>query len=1531
MADKVKIANDVLAANPQLSKNPDLANQVLNSPDPQGAATSLSHAYNVSTIQQNLQDHAAEADNMSIWKKALGGAERLAMGSLSWLAKPLQEIQKDYKFIHSVYTRHGIFEGLMATLGVVGGAAGGAILGGPIGAAAGADLVAATERNIGGRLIGSYRDSFNDSENPNYKVSAGRDFANAISNVPGMGALNNTDHGLGKIVSGTTDALFDFTFDPVVVGFKARAAVKSGEFLLAKEGKFFNKLPLRNLSTGVNDFLERNSLQTFSSPEQLDKLYQAGLKPTVMDNVFGGGGKQYVRALNEIADIANKQGAGGIVAKFPGLQGLSEHLATGEGAEVTAKDVHDVFMQAQWDQEFMQNWTVNGASMVPGRTVLRAALSKASDKLRQWDANDEIYFRANQANFFLPRRTAKVSLVDVVDPETGQVSQVLQTAADKSLVLPVAMRPWSGDAWKSAIAGKVRTFSGYLPYTIDSKTLELSNTRFDPEDPASALIVYRIGRFSLPESMARQKATEFVQGDLATKKSIYSGLIGEMFKAAGAPNDLEYVQEMNQKVATALHGTIGETNFGPGHFSGDDNSIVEFNGQSSAQGMFMDHRGQFAIPDFREVKTAMRQAGTYGKLYGNIDNFAARYTDGFFKPLALLTGGFGLRIAASEIIPTVFRFGGYEYAKSKVSGAAAKMNYKLAKGEDEALVENAIQAVSEGADPVEYINNAKDAVSGKIVRKAVSKGLSKLASEEDLDLATRIAIATRGHMAVGATLTGHGIPAEQQEFARQVVELAGIRNKRKFALPTGKWGTFAQSDEKFDLHYYTELSKSAVVTSRRQIIADALNELKNGADIDEAWEIARLKDEARIRGVKFDENAPDFMGDKLPKGQDIYADERKVMAGYVNETPEGFSSRRIDAMRNIFSGHRDLGGKPNIDFMEKIAAGKKPLLSEVKEVPVELKPASVGGQEYEMTVGPNLLNRIINFGFGKVVDPIVNNLSRQPLYFNHVKQQLGFLKNAVDNNFINEEEALRISMTRGAYAMVPQIHNTALRTQFSVLARNYLPFYFAQEQAMRRAGSLILSNPAAFRQYQLVTQGVNDPAFVEKDASGQKRVTIPIVGELGASFLNAASALGLPVVGGLPVNASGSIESLKTVLPETTMPGTSPFVSVLANALGALDPSLDREIKKVVGGAGFSKSLFDQLMPNSVARTVFHAIDAKETESTFLNAEIAALAAASLHNQIPDANASPLEKQAFLDRIKNNAKSIMIMKAILGTMSPLAPQVTQEDLGLRKEFYDLLKQKSPVTGKPLTYPEALQEFVKNHGTGAISYTIARTEGAVKGATTPYTDQAINWIEGNKGLLYGKNAVGAAFLIPQNPSGAGDAQAIHDEVIKMNLRSTRTPEDFLKAYYVAAGNNYIADQRKTHDKAMEDLKARGLSQQAERAAWNDYVQAYGQMNPLWYDDYTSPDRKHIAQMAFADLSEILKDPNSVHSKTEQGKLIRGLINDWITHNQAMTIYRSSRNANGTSAESDNWNKYLDKMVNDHPILNTVVNTVFARLG
>jgi hypothetical protein len=177
---------------------------------------------------------------------------------------------------------------------------------------------------------------------------------------------------------------------------------------------------------------------------------------------------------------------------------------------------------------------------------------------------------------------------------------------------------------------------------------------------------------------------------------------------------------------------------------------------------------------------------------------------------------------------------------------------------------------------------------------------------------------------------------------------------------------------------------------------------------------------------------------------------------------------------------------------------------------------------------------------------------------------------------------------------------------------------------------------------------------------------------------------------------------------------------------------------------------------------------------------------------------------------------------------------------------------------------------------------------------------------------------------------------------MHLRASKTPDQFLASYYTAAGNNFIAAQRVGHDKAMNDLAKAGISQAAERSSWNAFVTEYGKMNPIWWDDYASTTKKHVATEAFSDFTNMF-------TKNIKGKIIaktdaeitkeygahvvpiKNLVNDWNEHHKAVIQLRATGGTEYVKDENDAWQKYLVDVGNKQPQLNTVINSVFSRLG
>lgn len=1593
------IVNQSLTDNPRIKNSPGLAMDTIQSQDPTTTAPLLVHSAMGQAAQQAAQDHLAENQIATHW---WDGAVHSVASAAGWMAKPLNEIQKDYRYIHSLYTRHGVITGTLGLMAVVGGATAGTLLGGPMGTALGADLAAAGLRTLGGHLD-QFKDSYNDSNDPNYKVSFGRDAANAL------GANGQTDSGWGKFVSGALDATFDIYLDPLMKIGAAKNAVRSGKWVkterLLKDGEKARYIPMAFRGAGVQDFLSRNSLKTFGDADKLEKLWASANNPTLGDRLAGSG-RNYKRALEELVTLD----AAEVGFKFPALRAISEEI----GAAKTAEDVHKVFLSTQTEQEIIDRFAFGGVPVMPSRTVLRQAISRNSDRfLQPGNLDDTAYELGNAANFIIPRKVFKgrefnAFMKDFTDKAlaAGTYRQGNMTAAQEldtitnaakiaaksenfnKVILPLALRPFDKEARYTAIAKKVRTLSGYQPMWISDDLKQISTSEFDPHSNSANNVIYSLARYSMGHRSAlrfvnewssaklKDEATGLIEGapDLSRRREVYLGLLSEAVKAAGFPNDGKAFSDLIDHLGSRLTGTIGGTAYGYGAESAHGVSTIGINGASHQAALHSHQVGNWALPDFREFSKAMRSMNDIGQMYGRVDEFVAKqWTDSIFKPFALLTAGFGFRVATSELIPAMVRFGGIQTAMGKVAISGQRLNYNLAKdhvatvaesmgyklfpGEADHILAHASLALSgnatdytggelgqqlaakfaeaaktAGSDKAFLEAQAKAAtrkivkntlgedvekiVTGKAVKQTIAKGLSGIANEYDLRCAAEIAIMTQGHMGTGATLTSHGIDTDLNEQIAHSMHLAGQRAKARMKDPSGAYRYWTPGDDHFKVFWLTNLQKQSQNVSGQSMAKDFIRALDNGVNESDAWAMAQAREKARIAGHHFDPTAPEGLGTKLAKVDDLYNAERSQLVRYGAQTPEDFAYARVDDFRNLVTG---VDGTLHTGLIRKIANGSKPLADDISGIAAGSSPSAVIGNELVPYTGNQLMRRIAQSGFKKVIDPIVGHMSREPIFFQHYKLAMENYRVLMEKGIVSHETGVRLAATAATHSMVPQIHNPALRTQFSILARNYLPFYFAQEQATKRYIKLASDNPQALRAYQLIEHGISDPGFIHTDDQGNKFLVVPGIGEISAGLLTGAAAIGMPVVGGLPVSVNGSMQSLNTVLPELTTPGVSPFVSVAGNWLVALDPHLGKYVKPVIGDIAYGQQPLDALIPSSPARAWFKALTADERDRTFNNAMLSAIAAANYHGQLPPANASPMEQQAFLDKIKNNARSILIIKGLLGTISPLAPQVSQEDAGLRDEFYKLVKEKGD-------YPTALHEFLGKHGSGAVSYTVARTEATMPGANMPYTTEAINWIQENEKLINSDKAAAAVFLIPQGAT-SGDAQVIHDELLKMHLRSRRTSDEFMKAVYTSTGNNQYYIDKAVHDERAKTLQGPAL--EAENTNWQEYKQIFATTNPVWNNEFQSPEKRNLATLAYSQLSEMFA--NGTAPAGQQTELVKGLFADYQQHlNNRAAIKNNVSSVATLTEEGQNWQSYLDQVVAQQPLLSTVINGIFRRM-
>jgi hypothetical protein len=347
----------------------------------------------------------------------------------------------------------------------------------------------------------------------------------------------------------------------------------------------------------------------------------------------------------------------------------------------------------------------------------------------------------------------------------------------------------------------------------------------------------------------------------------------------------------------------------------------------------------------------------------------------------------------------------------------------------------------------------------------------------------------------------------------------------------------------------------------------------------------------------------------------------------------------------------------------------------------------------------------------------------------------------------------------------------------------------------------------------------------------------------------------------------------------------------------------------------WSKSLWSALSPN-------------EKNKALANATASALAAAYYHGQVPGPDSTEFEQQAFIDRIRNNARSVLLIKAVLNLTSPLAPRVEQEDPGFRDEFWKLVKEKG-------NYADALLEFMGKHGNSAISYTVSKTSSTVPGVKYPYIQQTVDFIKENKDKFDYKSGVanGYFFLIPQDNAKNESDREVYNDLVSMHLREQRSPEELLRQFYIASGDAVISADRKLHTQIITAAKANfdTYAQQEENDRWSAVMTKMKNLYPIWYKDYTNGEGRINAQTAYNQLQKIFADPRT-EPKHEQAKMVKALMGDYQRHAGIMSEYNMlSIQGYATQDEVQNWQNYLMSLAENEPRLKPVINSVFMKLG
>lgn len=655
-----------------------------------------------------------------------------------------------------------------------------------------------------------------------------------------------------------------------------------------------------------------------------------------------------------------------------------------------------------------------------------------------------------------------------------------------------------------------------------------------------------------------------------------------------------------------------------------------------------------------------------------------------------------------------------------------------------------------------------------------------------------------------------------------------------------------------------------------------------------------------------------------------------------------FARTRVEATKGLTHYLRaDDQPVANVDLLKQLGSDAPFSYDRLAKIEPPQRPLVVKGRVRVPDTKGNVIERLTNVGFRKIVDPIINSLGRNHQYLLEYARARDALDGAVAEGLFSHEEAVQKAQEIAVGRVARFIHNPAERTQVSTLLRNFAPFYFAQEQSYRRLGRMLAYDPAAFRRYQIANAAMTDIIHRQEDAEGRSHLVIPALGFLDETGINALHAVGLPVAQAAPTAILGNANSLDTVLPfnELSVSGARPswsvFVTMPARALAGLMPEAKRYTTPVIGDVAANGAWWEQLVPNTALRNAMKGIGSASLDSATI-ATVQALAyrqnvamskwieAGHDRNDpgapriVPPPTAPPEEKKQFQERVRNQARITYMMKAVVSEFSPLAPHVDIGDYGIKQGMEKAIRKYGIVEGTS-RYLEAHPD--------ATPYTVFASE-ATSVPVQPY-HVAQQFVDKHHALFRDyPNA--AAYLIPQDDKGKFD-NAAYQEQLAMGLRERKGFKQFVKDMYVSEGFAQYEDDLRVHEQAITDAGRNRAKVKAEQASWSDYLHnALAVNNPVWWDYFTSSDRANRRNLELRQLRELVKDKRAPNTKLTVG--IRGLLSDLDTHMATLENGRiDGWSSEKRDAEVNSWTSYLDSVSDDNPELRLVISRLFRHLG
>jgi hypothetical protein len=505
--------------------------------------------------------------------------------------------------------------------------------------------------------------------------------------------------------------------------------------------------------------------------------------------------------------------------------------------------------------------------------------------------------------------------------------------------------------------------------------------------------------------------------------------------------------------------------------------------------------------------------------------------------------------------------------------------------------------------------------------------------------------------------------------------------------------------------------------------------------------------------------------------------------------------------------------------------------------------------------------------------------------------------------------------------IIPFIDSHEYKSVFSLYVKNLLPFWYAEENFLKRWVRGAINNGTygleELRRAQLTFMGGRSSGIIQEDANGEQWVVYPGSGLWNNAFGRIFGDFGSPN----PTNYVFA-SRLDGLLPgfndQAGRPGVGPWSAFPLTMLAMAYPEVQGLRRTIVGDVGATKGLIEQatqfVLPTFFARFANLLNNDENTNLQLGNAMRQAMQIRAARGDIPSEGATAKESQDWYDEVKQDARGLLISNYIYGFFAPGVPYAMPVEEGLGNLGFwsglditnprDLL---SPVYRRFMyTYgpEEGLEKFAEYAGSIAPDsilnpemFGVSQSRTA-SGAPLAVTQEAVDFYSDHEDdAVEFPYAFGWMTPTPtlddEFDSYAWFEQMNHE----LKLRERATPEEYYDSlFFRRAAPPYFA-MKDRHERELMEFTGTDEEKRLLEVRQRNQVEEYLTLNPYFKYQLRDTSSMERRERTLGEMRVFFNDPEKqeIYGGDERFFAYQYMVNwyDWWYANRAAYPGNSKR--------------------------------------